>query len=706
MTDNRQELMSKLRRALADRDSSEKFWASMTKARSNRTNLLQKERTLDIHAIKESNKALKASAVADRTLVEEFAENVRRNGGKVFLAKTGQDAIRYVEEVSKRVGAKLIVKAKSLTSDEIDFTKEVEKFGVRAVETDLGELIIQVAGETPVHLVMPAAHKSVQEIATLVSKAVGRDIPPEDQAILKAVRAYLRQLFLTADIGVSGANIGIAESGSIIIETNEGNGRLVTSLPKVHMVIIGMEKIVPKWEDATFLVKGHSASATGQNMTVYVSVTTQHVPLAGSTEGREYHVIILDNGRSRMRDDPWFSEALNCIRCGACMNVCPTYGVAGGHTFGYIYPGPIGIPWTAEVHGLDKATFAHLCVSCGLCKEICPVDINIPMMIAKVKEEEVEENGQLVVNDFFMSSERLAKLASATAPVSNWFIRSGVSRSLMQSLVGVDKRRTLPTFSRKRLRPRVAPLGAGTGSAGKVVFFPDVYADYNDPELGVKAVKVLLALGYRVEVPDLSWSGMPYISYGDLSKATAVAKKNLQSLKGFLDEGYSVVSTEPTAVYMIREVYPTLAPGELADKARDSSFPFFGFIQPKLGELSLRPVFASDAPVGFHIPCHERSVSGGKPAVEFLSAAGYNVQVVENGTCCGMAGTFGMKHGDLGYNLSMEVGDHLFRLFKQSGLKLVATESSVCSMQISDGVGLKVVHPLHAVDAGRGSLST
>ena len=358
-----------------------------------------------------------------------------------------------------------------------------------------------------------------------------------------------------------------------MIETNEGNGRLVTSLPKVHLVIIGMEKIVPRWEDATYLVKGHSASATGQNMTVYVSVITQHGPLAGSSEGREYHVIILDNGRSRMRDDPWFSDALNCIRCGACMNVCPTYGIAGGHTFGYIYPGPIGIPWTAEVHGLDKATFAHLCVSCGLCKEICPVDINIPMMIAKVKEEEVQENGQLVVNDFFMASETLAKLASATAPVSNWLLRREATRALMQSLVGVDRRRTLPTFSRKRLRSRLAPLGTGTGEAGKVVFFPDVYADYNDPQLGVRAVRILLALGYKVEVPKLRWSGMPYISYGDISKATAVAKENLETLKAYLDQGYSVVSTEPTAVYMLREVYPTLVPGELAEKVPRDELP-------------------------------------------------------------------------------------------------------------------------------------
>jgi len=327
-------------------------------------------------------------------------------------------------------------------------------------------------------------------------------------------------------------------------------------------------------------------------------------------------------------------------------------------------------------------------------------------MIAKVKQREVHENGQLAVNDFFMASERLAKLASATAPVSNWPIKSRAGRAMMQSPVGVDKRRTLPTFSRRKLRSRIAGLGKGSGASGKVVFFPDIYADYNNPDLGAMAVKILLRLGYSVEVPQLRWSGMPYISYGDISKATAVANSNLKALKDYLDRGFSIVSTEPTAVYMFREVYPVLVPGGLAERAKLSSSPFFAFVHARIRDLLLEPKFPTDQAIGFHVPCHDRSISGGSPAVDFLKAAGYQVDVVENGTCCGMAGTFGMKHGDLGYNLSMEVGDHLFRLFKESGHKLVATESSVCAMQISDGTGVKVVHPLDAIEVAEPSPST
>ncbi len=697
MAPERDVLLAKLHNALADHATSEKLWGAMTRARENRASTIQALQ-FDVEEMKRTNRRIKTTTAGDREVIAKFAEMVQMNGGKVFFAKTGDDAINYVAELARRTGTKLAIKSKSLTSEEIEFNHELEKRGVKAIETDLGELIIQLVNEKPVHLVMPAAHKSAQDVAEIFAKETGREVPADPEAILKIVRSYLRPIFLSAEMGVSGANIGVAETGSIVLETNEGNGRLVTSLPRTHVVLMGMEKIVPSWSDVAGLVTGHAISATGQSMTVYVSLITQHVKLAGSNEGREFHVIILDNGRTRMKEDPWYSDALNCIRCGACMNICPTYGVASGHTFGYIYPGPIGIPWTANVHGLDKATFAHLCISCGLCKEICPVDIDMPMMIAKVKNEEVRQNGQWRVNSFFTKSETLAKVASATAPLSNWLIRRRFSRYLMEVLVGVDRRRTLPSFARRRLRLRVKGLDPGSGDAGKLVFFPDIYADYNDPELGVRAIMVLRSLGYRVEVPDLKWSGMPYVSYGEIEKATEVAQFNLKILQRYVENGFEVVSTEPTAIYMLREIYPKLVPGEFTTTVGERSHPFFELIRKDISKLKLKRAFATDETVGFHIPCHDRALTSGEPATEFLKAAGYDVRIVETGTCCGMAGTFGMKHGDLGYELSVAVGDRLFKLFKESGCKIISTESSVCAMQISDGVGVNVIHPLYLID--------
>jgi L-lactate dehydrogenase complex protein LldF len=697
MTTAREKLNKDIELAIANHPASDKMWGAMVRGRENRAKGIEQFQ-VNVEEMKEGDRHIKVGVAADPALVERFSESIRKNGGQVFFAKTGEDAIRYVAELAKRTGTSLIVKSKSLTTEEIEFNHHLEEVGVRCVETDLGELIVQLNHEKPVHLVAPAAHLSTSDIAEIFSRELKREIPADPEAILREVRPYLRPLFLTAQMGVTGGNIGVAETGSIVIETNEGNGRLVASAPKVHVVIIGMEKIVPSWDDVSQLVQAHAVSATGQSQTVYVSIISGHSPLAGSSEGREFHVVILDNGRSKMRDDPWFNDALNCIRCGACMNICPTYGIVGGHVFGHLYPGPIGIPWTAGVHGVENATFAHLCISCGLCKEICPVDIDMPLMIAKVKEEEIAKNGQPRVNGFFMSSERLAKLASATSPVSNWMIRNGASRYVMEKAVGVDRRRTLPQFNRNRLRKRLEGSKQGTGEKGRLVFFPDIYADYNDPELGYRAVLLLRKIGYEVIVPELRWAGMPYVSYGDLDKATETAAYNLKVLEPLLASGYGIVSTEPTAVYMLKEMYPKLSPGPVSTKAAAVSGGFFATIQQHLAGADLKPAFPIGETIGFHIPCHERALTVGVPALAFLKRAGYDVQTVETGTCCGMAGTFGMKHGALGYDLSMAVGERLFKMFDESKTKLVASESSVCAMQINDGTGLRVMHPLYFVE--------
>src|ERR1700722_303064 len=326
MTTAREKLNEDIERAIADRQASDKMWGAMARGRSNRAVGITKF-GVEVEELKTEDRRIKAGTAGDPALVERFAESVRKNGGHVFMAKTGEDAVRYVAELAKRTHTELIVKSKSLTTEEIEFNHHLEKEGVRCVETDLGELIVQLNHEKPVHLVAPAAHLSTGDIAAIFSRELNREVPSDPEAILKEVRPYLRPLFLNAQMGVTGANIGVAETGTIIIETNEGNARLVASLPKVHVVVMGMEKIIESWDDVAQLLEAHGISATGQSQTVYVSIISQHLPMAGSSEGREYHVVILDNGRTKMHDDPSFNDALNCIRCGACMNICPTYGI-------------------------------------------------------------------------------------------------------------------------------------------------------------------------------------------------------------------------------------------------------------------------------------------------------------------------------------------------------------------------------------------
>ncbi|MGI0092341.1 MAG: LUD domain-containing protein, partial [Nitrososphaerales archaeon] len=393
-------LKKKITSSLLQTQQSRSLQAAMKRGRDARKAQLE---TLEGGAemMREQVHSLKTDSISNLdSLIREFTQNSEKNGATVKLVQTGGEAVGYIARLAEQNGFRRIIKSKSLTTEEIELNHHlVEKMAsLEIIETDLGERIIQLANEKPFHLVFPAIHKTQAQIAELFSQEIHEAVPDDLQAIMKVIRKLLRPMFLSGQIGITGANVGVAETGTIIVEENEGNARLVTSIPDIHVVVMGMEKIVGTWEDALKLVMAHPVSATGTRLTNYVSMMSQRQELGGHSN-RSLHILILDNGRSKMRNDPWFKDALNCIRCGACMNVCPTYGAVGGHVFGYIYPGPIGIPWTEEIHGLDKASeFAHLCISCGLCKEICPADIDIPMMIAKVKEKDVTENGQLIAN--------------------------------------------------------------------------------------------------------------------------------------------------------------------------------------------------------------------------------------------------------------------------------------------------------------------
>ncbi|MHB1909142.1 MAG: LUD domain-containing protein [Nitrososphaerales archaeon] len=642
-------------------------------------------------------KRLKTSAISNLdVLLEQFVSSCEKNGSKVLVAKTGQDVVNYVVDLALKNNVKLIDKSKSLTTEEIELNHHIEEKGINIVETDLGERIIQLANEKPFHLVFPAVHKSQKEIAQLFSSSFKIDVPDDLDEIMKVIRKELRPIFLESEIGITGANVAVAETGSIVIETNEGNARLVSGIPDIHVVIVGMEKIVPTWEDALKLAMAHPVSATGTRLTNYVSMISQRRPLEGHSK-RELHIIVLDNGRSKMREDPWFREALSCIRCGACMNICPTYGVVGGHVFGYIYPGPIGIPWTEEVHGLDKTEFAHLCISCGLCREICPADIDIPMMIAKVKERDVEANGQITPNKVLSRSDVFAKFASSTAPFSNWIIQSKVSRAFMDRFLGIDKRRNLPRFENNTFEKRFKKIKKAISSpSAKVVYFVDIFANYNEPRLAEKALKMLQDQNIDVELPkDLKSSGMPYISYGELKKATKIAKHNVNILTSFVKQGYDIVATEPTATYCLKEVYPKLLDHSLdSELVSKHSFEFFEYLASHSEKKNTKTA-QTRKQIGFHIPCHQRGLSAGKYTIDLLTRQGYDVKVVETGTCCGMAGTFGLKKGDIGYNLSMAVGKPLFDLFEaEKTIEVIATESSVCTQQLIDGTKLRLVHPI------------
>ncbi len=632
-------------------------------------------------------------------LLKEFSKNAERRGAKVYFAKDGEEACQYILELAQAKGVKRIIKSKSLTSEEIELNEPLERAGLEVVETDLGERIIQLAREKPYHLVFPAVHKTAAQVAQLFSHDSGREVQTEMSAIMQEVRRSLRPIFLNADMGITGANVAIAETGTIIIETNEGNGRLVSSVPPVHVCIMGVEKIVSTIEEALKMIQAHPVSAVGQMLTTYVSFISGRSPLGDQT-GREMHIVILDNGRSEMRRDEWFREALYCIRCGACMNICPTYGVLGGHLFGFIYPGPIGIPWTARTHGLDRAAqFVDLCISCGLCKEICPAEIDMPLMIARVKNEILSKESQPFINKILMANEIFASLASKTAPVSNWLLKNPIVKILMEKIPGIERRRKIPAFHRRTFKKIFLEINQSLGAQprGKVVYFVDYYFNYHAPHLAVKAVQLLNSAQIEVALPEQRSSGYPFFAYGELDKMTKVAAFNFKKLEPYVRRGYDVLTPEPTAAYALKFVYPRLIPE--AQLLADKTFELMEYLYKlhSQGLINLKATRSDLKRLGFHIPCHERGCSAGQGCLKLLTDLGYEVEVIETGTCCGMAGTFGMKHGPLGYELSMAVGEPLFEKFNASGVEAIVTESSVCRMQLEDGTGLKVWHPLELV---------
>ena len=328
--------------------------------------------------------------------LERYEERMTAQGGQVHWCPSAADARAAVLDICRRVGAKTVTKGKSMISEEIDLNQHLEANGITPVETDLGEYIVQLRGERPSHIIAPAVHLT-KDLIEADFRAHHRHLPPErsleePRELVEEARGILRERFLAADVGITGANFLVAETGSSIIVTNEGNGDLTLALPRVHIVIASLEKVVPTLEDAATLLRVLARSATGQEFSTYTTVSTGP-RRAGDVDGpEEYHVILLDNGRSEMLAGP-FRDALRCIRCGACMNHCPVYHAIGGHAYGWVYPGPIGAVLTPALIGIEEAgDLPNASTFCGRCEAVCPVRIPLPKMMRHWREREFERH--------------------------------------------------------------------------------------------------------------------------------------------------------------------------------------------------------------------------------------------------------------------------------------------------------------------------
>ena len=319
-------------------------------------------------------------------VLETLAENIRKNGGRVYFADDADAALDYCLTVARSHGVKLAVKGKSMVSEEIGLNTALIKAGIDVAETDLGEYIIQLAGERPSHIIAPAIHKSRDDIGKLFADKIRIPFTDDPPSLTRAARKALREKFLAADIGFSGCNIACAETGHIVTVSNEGNIRMSTTMPKVHVAIMGMERVAARLEDHDILLRLLCRGAAAQNMGTYVSYIGGPRYTNQADGPDEFHLVILDNGRSRILADEEFREMLYCIRCAACLNVCPVYGKIGGHSYGHPYSGPVGAVVMPLLAGINRSK--DLCQGetlCGACQDACPVNIDIPRMLLALR---------------------------------------------------------------------------------------------------------------------------------------------------------------------------------------------------------------------------------------------------------------------------------------------------------------------------------
>jgi L-lactate dehydrogenase complex protein LldF len=398
--------------------------------------------------------------------LDRLIDNVERRGGHVHYATTSEEARGIVLDIARRTGARTAVKSKSMATEEIHLNDALEAAGVTPIETDLGEYIIQLAHERPSHIIAPAIHKTKGQVAELFARELKRETVADPEVLTRIAREELREKFLQADLGISGANFGVADTGTIVLVTNEGNGRMVTSLPRVHVAVMGVEKVIPSMTDLAVFLAILAKSATGQKLSVYTSLV-DGPRRGGELEGpEEFHLVLLDNGRIRQIAGP-LREALSCLRCGACLNVCPVYRQIGGHAYGYTYPGPIGILLTAMLNGTESVKdLAHASSLCGACLEACPVRIDIPRMLIELRKDVSERRiapwservvfgalGRLLQHPaLYRVAARLARL------VQRPFVRGDVIRRVPLVFGDWTRTRDLPPIAARTFQERWAEL--------------------------------------------------------------------------------------------------------------------------------------------------------------------------------------------------------------------------------------------------------
>jgi len=642
----------------------------------------------DFEDLRTALAALKDEALdRNEDLLDRFEEKARAHGSVVLRARDSAEANALILKICRDHGVGKIVKSKSMVSEETGLNDFLAGHGIEARETDLGEWIVQLSADRPTHMVLPAIHLTRSDVAALFAAKFGRPVSDDIPGLVRLARGEIRKEIFAAGAGLTGANALIAENGAIMLVTNEGNGRLVTSVPPIHIVLASIEKVVPTVADTLTLLRLLPRNATGQSITSYVSF------IAGPHRGPEY-IILLDNHRSEMLADPRFREALRCIKCSACLNVCPVYQIIGGEEYSHIYMGGIGTLFTAWIHGLKAAKdLAKVCLRCHRCEEYCATKIPIADLITELASRIKDAHGAPLWKRFafdgVMANPGLHKTAFKAARTARRIIskKSGFSRKLPGWMKRYDHFRALPapapkSFSKLFKAEFGARRAAAKPAKGPVTIFGGCLVEHFYPEIGLAAGRVLSKLGYEVRIAPGMCCGFPPSNAGFEKAASEAFAALVKKIK----IAGPVITVCPTCTTMLAKRGAEITGSEKAKALAAKVVPFSRFVVEHEKE-SLKRLMREGRPAltaTYHDSCHHKNLLKAERASRSLVEVAVRnpiAEMDEPDACCGFAGTFSLDNPEISAEL---LADKLAAI-ERTGAAVVAMDCPGCLLQIRGG---------------------